>query len=268
MAAGAQPPGLDYLRQELMPCPPPPPPARKEPPPTLAKPRCHPRAGDSAERARPATSYAAWAAQSSTAAGAAEDLGAATSDMDNIRYYHDGGVKVSVGGANGLTRPVALTNGHCGALSNGQGVGPENGLSSGYVAEGQSTNMAKDSRRSEHRQPVAQTNGTDHGPADSRASTPASPTTEHFYVSEHTRNIRAKGDDDLTGEAHPFHKSARDVRDPDSLRERPIVSRRGTVRGVKNRVRAGIACFIEQEDSSKVRNQDIVRYRYLTTSFS
>ena len=40
---------------------------------------------------------------------------------------------------------------------------------------------------------------------------------------------------------------SRNVQDPETLREHKIVSSKGTVRGFKNRVRAGIATFIDQE---------------------
>ena len=40
---------------------------------------------------------------------------------------------------------------------------------------------------------------------------------------------------------------SRNVQDADTLREHKIVSSKGTVRGFKNRVRAGIATFIDQE---------------------
>ena len=40
---------------------------------------------------------------------------------------------------------------------------------------------------------------------------------------------------------------SRNVLDADTLREHKIVSSKGTVRGFKNRVRAGIATFIDQE---------------------
>lgn len=45
----------------------------------------------------------------------------------------------------------------------------------------------------------------------------------------------------------------RDVLDPTSIDEHMIVSNKGTIRGFKNRVRAGIATFLEQQDGKKVR---------------
>ena len=82
---------------------------------------------------------------------------------------------------------------------------------------------------------------------------------EHFYMNEmtHTNGKHTKnGVPHESGEdEHPFFVGSRDVRDPASLKEMKIVSARGTVRGYKNRVRAGIASFIEKQDSpdAKVR---------------
>lgn len=44
----------------------------------------------------------------------------------------------------------------------------------------------------------------------------------------------------------------RDVSSPDTLQERSIVSRRGSVRGYQNRVRAGIATFLDQGKDKQV----------------
>lgn len=46
----------------------------------------------------------------------------------------------------------------------------------------------------------------------------------------------------------------RDVSDPSSVQEKQIVSSRGTVRGFKNRVRAGIATFLQQQTGETLRN--------------
>lgn len=43
----------------------------------------------------------------------------------------------------------------------------------------------------------------------------------------------------------------RDVSDPSTLQEKQIVSSRGTVRGFKNRVRAGIATFLQQQQTGE-----------------
>ena len=44
----------------------------------------------------------------------------------------------------------------------------------------------------------------------------------------------------------------RDVSDPNSIREKQIVSARGSVRGFKNRVRAGLATFLEENRENSV----------------
>ena len=44
----------------------------------------------------------------------------------------------------------------------------------------------------------------------------------------------------------------RDVTNPESIKEKQILSRRGSIRGCKNRVRAGIATFSEQQNGYKV----------------
>lgn len=45
----------------------------------------------------------------------------------------------------------------------------------------------------------------------------------------------------------------RDVTDPQTLRETRIISEKGTVRGYKNRVRAGIVTFLQGQESEEVR---------------
>lgn len=46
----------------------------------------------------------------------------------------------------------------------------------------------------------------------------------------------------------------RDVTDPQTLRETRIISEKGTVRGYKNRVRAGIVTFLQGQESEEVRS--------------
>ncbi|XP_059174858.1 glutaredoxin domain-containing cysteine-rich protein CG31559-like [Physella acuta] len=74
----------------------------------------------------------------------------------------------------------------------------------------------------------------------------------HKTNSHHTYNIIPK--------APPIGESLfagrRDIRDPSSVHERQIISAKGTVRGFKNRVRAGIATFW-------VQTQDPRNYRLL-----
>ena len=46
----------------------------------------------------------------------------------------------------------------------------------------------------------------------------------------------------------------RDVSNPNSIREKQIVSERGSVRGFKNRVRAGLATFLNEYEENSVNN--------------
>ncbi|KAH9513998.1 hypothetical protein Btru_031921 [Bulinus truncatus] len=56
----------------------------------------------------------------------------------------------------------------------------------------------------------------------------------------------------------------RDVKDPSSVREREIVSSKGTVRGFKNRVRAGIATFWAQaQDTLETANEVPLHCHYV-----
>lgn len=61
---------------------------------------------------------------------------------------------------------------------------------------------------------------------------------------------------------HPFDITKRDLLDPDTLRRTKIVSAKGTVRGIKNRVRAGIARIGELEnqrhDATKKVNSRVI----------
>ena len=52
-------------------------------------------------------------------------------------------------------------------------------------------------------------------------------------------------------EEHPFFAGMRDVRHPETMKELKIISSKGTIRGVKNRVRAGIATFLNQGEEAK-----------------
>ena len=54
-------------------------------------------------------------------------------------------------------------------------------------------------------------------------------------------------------EEHPFFTGRRDVRrNETTTSQRRIVSSKGTIRGIKNMVRAGIATFMEQQDQAAV----------------
>ncbi|KAK6172303.1 hypothetical protein SNE40_015991 [Patella caerulea] len=60
---------------------------------------------------------------------------------------------------------------------------------------------------------------------------------EHFHTKVTNGHSQKRTESTFAGR--------RDVKSPNTLEERQIVSARGTVRGFKNRVRAGIATFIE-----------------------
>lgn len=70
---------------------------------------------------------------------------------------------------------------------------------------------------------------------------------EVFYM-----NMKPCNGVSLSSGEEPTFAGCRDMKDPRSLHEKQIVSAKGTVRGFKNRVRAGIVTFIEPT-SSKVR---------------
>ena len=87
---------------------------------------------------------------------------------------------------------------------------------------------------------------------------------EKFYINENvdltptssTHSLHGGGGGSSENEEHPFFSGMKDVRNPDSLQELKIVSARGTVRGVRNRVRAGIKAITDPKDgkSAKVCN--------------
>ncbi|KAH3692278.1 glutaredoxin domain-containing cysteine-rich protein CG31559-like [Dreissena polymorpha] len=61
----------------------------------------------------------------------------------------------------------------------------------------------------------------------------------------------------------------RDVSNPGTIREKQIVSSRGSIRGVKNRVRAGIATFLEQNGFSRdYRTEEKGKVIVYTTSMT
>lgn len=70
---------------------------------------------------------------------------------------------------------------------------------------------------------------------------------EVFYM-----NMKPCNGVSLSSGEEPTFAGCRDMKNPRSLHEKQIVSAKGTVRGFKNRVRAGIVTFIEPT-SSKVR---------------
>ena len=78
--------------------------------------------------------------------------------------------------------------------------------------------------------------------------------THQFHIRELPPHNPEQGEASvgLGTEEHPF-SVARDVKQPDTYKnELQIVSAKGTVRGFKNRVRAGIAVFRQQNDGAKV----------------
>ena len=80
---------------------------------------------------------------------------------------------------------------------------------------------------------------------------------EVFHMSMKTCN----GVSPTPAAEEPTFAGRRDVRDPRSLHEKQIVSAKGTVRGFKNRVRAGIVTFIDASSSSlKVRRTCYVAF--------
>ena len=77
------------------------------------------------------------------------------------------------------------------------------------------------------------------------ACSPVEEITHRFYLLESaTKDTNGA----LQEEHHPFFLGSRDVRDPATLKEMKIISSKGTVRGFKNRVRAGIMSFLDQHE--------------------
>ena len=101
-------------------------------------------------------------------------------------------------------------------------------------------------------------NGRDDGTASvCSGSDTDSMTYERFYINEHveltpassTHTISEAGEDD----EHPFFVGNKDIRKPATLQEMKIVSNKGTIRGVKNRVKGAIATFLQQNDGKPVK---------------
>ncbi|OWF45729.1 glutaredoxin domain-containing cysteine-rich protein CG12206-like [Mizuhopecten yessoensis] len=74
-------------------------------------------------------------------------------------------------------------------------------------------------------------------------------------ISDQTRALSVKEFNMDENQNTPVEDGAfvgrRDVSSPRSLQERPIVSRRGSVRGLQNRVKAGIATFLNPEGGTQ-----------------
>ncbi|KAK3100594.1 hypothetical protein FSP39_022300 [Pinctada imbricata] len=79
---------------------------------------------------------------------------------------------------------------------------------------------------------------------------------KHLSVNGLEISSHSMRNENLCGEE--TYAGRRDVSDPSSVLESQIVSSKGTVRGFKNRVRAGIATFLQQQEGSNQRNYKIL----------
>lgn len=82
----------------------------------------------------------------------------------------------------------------------------------------------------------------------------------HLSVDSNFESTNVSGGGGGTSEAQAnvvrsnTYAGRRDVSDPSTLQEKQIVSSRGTVRGFRNRVRAGIATFLQHQAGETLRN--------------
>lgn len=74
---------------------------------------------------------------------------------------------------------------------------------------------------------------------------------DNFHIDE------LHSSDRLLNESDNYFAGRRDVLRPDSLVESKIVSNKGTCRGFKNRVRAGINTFLEQTGEDRSRQSNV-----------
>lgn len=72
---------------------------------------------------------------------------------------------------------------------------------------------------------------------------------QHFYVTRESQRSKAPSS------RKESYVGIRDLTDLDKIKETDIISHRGTIRGIKNRVRAGLANF---ENPAALRNVSIV----------
>ena len=96
---------------------------------------------------------------------------------------------------------------------------------------------------------------------------------DYYYVEDKTTKSVSKpspspitshtGSGQNSTEQHPYFTSGRDMKKPDTMREMRIVSTKGTVRGYKNRVRAGIANILDTE-----KNKVGLREIYISSIFT
>lgn len=70
-------------------------------------------------------------------------------------------------------------------------------------------------------------------------------TKQHFYVTRESQRSKAPSS------RKESYVGIRDLTDLDKIKETDIISHRGTIRGIKNRVRAGLANF---ENPAALRN--------------
>ena len=68
--------------------------------------------------------------------------------------------------------------------------------------------------------------------------------------------------DDTFEEDHPFDVRRRDIRDPITLKELKIISAKGTIRGIKNRVREGIQAFYDHQLDGLDGNKKVWYYSW------
>lgn len=74
---------------------------------------------------------------------------------------------------------------------------------------------------------------------------------QRFYVTRESQNADAKNSDT----SKLSYVGMRNLVDLDKIEEQDIVSARGTIRGKKHRIRAGLANFENPNALEKVRNQ-------------
>ena len=78
----------------------------------------------------------------------------------------------------------------------------------------------------------------------------------NFYVTRESQNARAQKSDS----AKLSYVGMRNLTDLGHIDEQAIVSARGTIRGKKNRVRAGLANFENPKALEKVKMPRVVRF--------
>lgn len=87
------------------------------------------------------------------------------------------------------------------------------------------------------------------GMADKRTVTAITGAKQRFYVTRESQNAAGKS----TDSSKQNYVGMRNLADLEKIEEQDIVSARGTIRGKKNRVRAGLANFENPKALEKVR---------------